>query len=692
MKKLQRYGFYVLWFSAAVSAAVMFYVWEVDANYLGIVESKSHMLGSPERGRIREVLVTVGQQVHADQLLVRLDSGDLEAEAIWIKEELTNLETMVAADRRRYMLEYEKLLYQRDASTMGANQRRADLESKRAELESLDTQIQPLLEAEKAGLGRSRELANLMVRRDALSRYVKEGAAGSLRTSRSPGKAAGSELSESESVVLSMLRRRLDRISDLNLRLKVIEATIQHRNVYAPCDGRVGTINYQKGDVVDKVLTIITLEEAQPSYVDVFLPEGTGVTPRLGDRVAVYSKSAIATKAFGAVESIEPGFSLAPERLWFRNIPFYTRKFRVKLEPNHGLMPSEGTRVELLHNGSQVLPSAHAQEKAASKKALTPPSASSPTSGLQTRTKERLSVIKAPDALREQTVIEPSGIVWLKDINRYVIVSDDTGRGHSKHAPLVLLMDSRGDLQSSTAMLGGVNRVNDLESIAPAPDGTLYLVSSQNLTKKGKRTQPRQQILKVKRSGESFRVISSADFYAALVASYHLDQLRGLGLGETNAEGKLLLNIEGAAFYRGDLLLGVKLPRPATGALILRLSQPERFMERGTLDPGQVTRFAQVNLRTPDGRPAAFSDLAVGDRDELFALSTVPGASDQEQVGGMHRLLPTGGGKYEAVALYAFPGLKPEGLCSLGNDRYTVVFDTDNKPPFYYLTLGVTRS
>lgn len=301
-------------------------------------------------------------------------------------------------------------------------------------------------------------------------------------------------------------------------------------------------------------------------------------------------------------------------------------------------------------------------------------------------------MIEVPDELRKQTVIEPSGIAWLQDIGRYVMVSDDTGRGKTKHAPALLLMDRQGKLETTTAYLSGIDQVNDLESIAPAPDGSLYLISSQNLTKKGKRPQSRQQMLKVRRSGSRFKVVRSADFYASLLASYNADNLRALGLEETDSEGRLLLNIEGSAFYKGDLLLGVKIPRPAAGALILRLSNPEGFMERGTLEPGQVTRFAQVDLRTPDGRPAAFSDLVVDERGDLLALSTVPGASDQEQVGGMYRLRPSGSDRIDAMALYAFPGLKPEGLCALGKDQYTVVFDTDNQLPLYYLTVGTTRS
>lgn len=690
MKSVRRYGFAAIWIVAAVCAAAMFYFWEINANYLGIVETRTHKLGSPEPARVSEILVAVGDEVSANQLLVRLDSSDLEAESAWIKEELANLDTMVAADKRRYALEYERLLYQRDASASGVSQRRADLEAKRGEIVALDRQIAPLLAAEKSGLGRPRELTDLLVRREALNRYVNQGVTGLSQSSRAGrSKSAANEPTESESVVLSMLRRRLDRINDLNMRLRVIEATIGSRNIVAPCNGRIVTVNYMAGEVVDRVVSIVTLEETHPSFVDVYIPEGVEVEPRMGDSVAVYSKRARSAKAHGVVVFVDPGYSPVPERLWFRNVVYYARKLRVKLETDHPLMPGEATQVEFLRNG-QIWPAARAQEKSVPIKP-TPPTQPT-TSSVQTRTKESLSVIEVPAKLHKLTAIEPSGITWLTDIGRYVMVSDDTGKKKSKHVAAVLLMDSRGKMEPDLAYLNGISQVNDLESIAPAPDGSLYFISSQNLTKKGKRPQSRQQILKIKRTGRNFDVVGTANLYSALTTSYNADQIRELGLGETDAEGQLLLNIEGAAFLDGDLLLGVKAPRPAAGALILRLKNPQRLMERQALEPGQLARFGQVDLRTPDGRPAAISDLLVDERGDLLAVSTVPGASDEEQVGGMHRIRKAGSERLEIQSLYAFPELKPEGLCGLGGGQYTVVFDTDNKLPLYYLNVGVSRS
>jgi multidrug resistance efflux pump len=690
MKSVGRFGFAAIWIGAALCAAAMFYFWNVNADYLGIVETRNHKLGSPAPGRIRELLVSLGDEVRANQLLARLDASDLETESAWIKEELANLETMVAADKRRYALEYEKLLLQRDASASGMNQRRADLEAKRAEIEALDTQIRPMVEAEKSGLGRPRELPDLLIRRDALTRYVKEGKTGLSRNNRTGhSQPTANELTEAESVVLSMLRRRLDRISDLNLRLKIIETSITNRNVVAPCDGRVVTINYLPGDAVDKFTTIIKIEESKAAFVDVYIPEGVKAEPSLGDRVAVYSKSSRVAKTHGSVTFIDPGYSVVPERLWFRKIPYYARKFRVRLEDGHNLVPGESTQVELLHNG-QVWPKARAQERPAPKKAAPAPRPKS--SAVQTRTRESLALIEAPEKLRKLTAIEPSGIAWLQDIGRYVIVSDDTGRGRSKHAPAVLLMDRQGKMEPAAAYLHGIDQVNDLESIAPAPDGSLYLISSQNLNKKGKRPLTRQQILKVNRSGRDFHVAGAADLYSALVSSYSAGQVRGLGLGETDKAGALLMNIEGSAFFEGDLLLGLKQPRPAAGAVILRLKNPDRLIKTQALEPGQLTRFGQVDLRTPDGRAAAISDMVADERGELLVLSTVPNVSDEEQVGGMFRLRRTKSNAFEVAALFTFPQLKPEGLCALGNDQYTVVFDTDDKLPFYYLNVGVARS
>jgi hypothetical protein len=595
---------------------------------------------------------------------------------------------LMVADRLRYALEYEKLRLQQDANASSIEERRARLEAKRAELKAIITEIDRLTSAEQAGLGRSRELSDFIVRRDEIDHFIRSEESSLLRSSNEDRPRQSSvERKDGDSVILSMLNGRIERINTLRLKLDIIQNRMELRKVVAPCDGRVVDIKYLPGDVVNKFNPILTIEEPIAAFIDVYIPENADMLPQLGQRVAVYPRRSGLTDTRGTIVFIDPGYSAIPQRLAFRNINYWARKFRAKLDNGHGLMPGEAAQVELL-NEKVAVDAAYAAE-------VSSPMPSSPHATavppLQTRTKDTLPTINFPTELQKQSVIEPSGIAWLADIERYVIVSDDTGLNGRNHEPWVFLMDRQGRMEPKPTLLSGIAQVNDLESIAPGKDGFLYLVSSQSISKKGKRPESRQQILKVKRSGRDFSVMASVDFLSVLTASYNNEQLRALGLGETNNDGQLVLNIEGSAWFEGDLLLGLKQPRPAQGAIIWRLKNPDRLFERKALDPNQLTIFGHADVRTPDGKSASISDLVVDEHNNLFALSTILKASNAEQVGGMYRLIKTDTDKLQTIPLFSFPQLKPEGICSLGDGHYTIVFDTDGAVPIPYLSVEVPR-
>jgi multidrug resistance efflux pump len=685
MKLFARHKFAILWLAAALTAGVVYLLWNVHANFLGIVETRTHKLGSQEDGRISQIKVALGDEVHANQILAALDETDLLTERNWLTSEIQRLESLMDADKARYALEYEKLRLQRDASASGVDVRRADLEAKRAELQALEAEIERLTNAEQAGLGRARDLSSLVMRRDTAARFIKEqdmatgdeGRRDRLRSS-SRGNA------EADSVILSMLNGRVERLNELKLKLANIERRMDRRHIISPCDGRVVNINYLQGDAVKAFATIVTVEEPGADFVDAYVPETSGTLPTLGQRVTIYPHRVGNVDAHGTVVFIDPGYSAIPERLAFRKLVYWARKFRVKLDTGHHLMPGEAAEVELL-NETAVLKEAHAAPPPQKDPAVRVPE-------VRVYDKGALSEVKVSNKLRKKSSVEPSGIAWLPDIERYVIASDDTSRRGHAHAPWLLLMDARGELEKKPVEILGIDKANDLESIATAPDGSLYMVSSQSVSKQEKRPASRQQLLKVKRAGRDLSVVGVADILAALSMSYKGDDLHGLGLGDIDGDGQLVLNIEGAAWKGRDLLLGLKQPRPADGALIWRLENPDGLLEHQRLEPGQLTLFGRADLRTPDGRPAAISDLVVDDRGDLYALSTISSPPSHGQMGGMHRLVVRESGTLQTIPLFAFPHLKPEGLCSLGNGRFTIVFDTDDELPIPYLNVEVPKS
>lgn len=354
MGRMLRVGFVVVWLLVAAVTATVWGFEQVHPEFLGIVETRTHKLGPADPGRVREVRVALGDPVTDGQVLAVMDAADLEAERDGLRRELAGIEALAEADRVRYGLEYAKLRLQGDASAAGIGARRAELESKRGELAALDAEIERLRQAERAGLGRSRDLADLQIRRNAVAAFVREAAssAGARATKGQAG--VPGVASDAENVVRSMLSDRVERTAELKRQIGVLDERIASRRIVSPCDGHVVKVDIRPGDVVRRFTTVLTVEEPQAAFVDVYIPENSDTEPRLGQRVRIRPQRAGAGTPAGTVSFIDPGYSQIPERLAFRNLLYWARKFRVRLDDGHRMMPGESAKVEMLPEVAEV--------------------------------------------------------------------------------------------------------------------------------------------------------------------------------------------------------------------------------------------------------------------------------------------------------------------------------------------------
>ena len=290
--------------------------------------------------------------------------------------------------------------------------------------------------------------------------------------------------------------------------------------------------------------------------------------------------------------------------------------------------------------------------------------------------------MEVPRGLKQRTRFEPSGCAWLGDIGRALVVSDDTGvRGdESDHAPWVFLLDRDGKVHGQPLVVQGVERLNDLEAVASDGGSTLYLVSSQSQSKKGRRPRERRLVIRVERKGETLVAVAQRELLDAIVSSYDQEQLAALGLRAHDVDWARELDIEAAAFVGGALLLGLKSPQSADGAILWRLDGLDEFFAGKRLRRGQLRRVATVDL----GAGAGFSGLAKLSRDTFLALSTVAHPSETlPQRGRVYFLRLGRGGEVQAKLLYEYEGLKPEGVCPMPDNKALIVFDQGARAPLF---------
>jgi len=667
----------ILWIVALAVIIYLFRNWHIDKQFIGIVERKSHQIGAQESGKVQTMLITVGEQVKKDQVLAMLDISDLTTHLGQLKKELASLQEMAGAQRDLYSITAQRVLLQLDNEASELMDRLSMIEAKSTELAGLNAEIERLKNAEKAGLGYSRDLSTLILQRDALASYLREQSKDlefqkeKLAKTRQSRKML--ETTDVDSISKSLLLEQMDYTESLHREVAATEHRISLRTILAPCDGYITETFAHPGDIVDAFVPVLILEELKPRFLDVYIPESSKLEPESGMHVKIFSSRNKEFNTDGMITFVHPGFAQASERVSFRGQVFWARKLRVELPHDHQLIPGEVVNVRLIKKENHItqfsLFSASANENRDAK----------------SNTQPVLKNMTVPNELWKHTRFEPSGIAWQSDIGKYLIVSDDTGiqNTRSDHSAIAFLMDETGSVEKTPVQLAGIKEVNDLEAIASAGENTFYLISSQNISKKGNRPKSRELIIRVNRRDGKYIVDGQIRLLSLLLKSCTRTELINLGLEKNDTDGKPVLNIEGAAFQDGALYLGLKEPISKDGAIIWRLDNVDDLFQNQRLLPRQLSVYGQVRLSDDHKKLTGISDLMFDQNGSLWALSTIPGAEGDDQIGGLHRINRFADGRLEAICLCSFPGSKPEGLCQQGDKKFIIIFDNDNAIPAF---------
>ncbi|MCI0516143.1 HlyD family secretion protein, partial [candidate division KSB1 bacterium] len=463
----------ILWLGALVVIIYLYQNWHIDKKFIGIVERKSHSIGAQEAGRVQNLLIAVGEPVKKDQILAVLDISDLKQNLNQLQRELANLQSSETAQKNRSSIFVQRMALELENEASRLVDRLSLIESKSTEWAGLNAEIERLKNAETAGLGHSRDLADLILQRDALASYLREQRKDLDFQSKKLEKTRASrklfEEANLDSMTRSLVLEQMEYAESLQRQVDETEHRIRLRTIVAPCDGYVTEIIAHVGDVVDAFIPVLTIEETQSVYVTVYIPEKSTLQPETGMKVELFSSRSRDFNTTGVITFVHPGFTQAGERLTFRGQLFWARKARVELPLKHQLIPGEVVYAHIIkeamqdsHFTSSVVASENSIKKSAAANTAHPP----------------VNNITIPVELSQQTRFEPSAITWLPEMGKYLIASDDTGipEAANDHAPYLFLMDDMGKVESAPVRLHGINSINDLEAMTRSGNGTFYLV------------------------------------------------------------------------------------------------------------------------------------------------------------------------------------------------------------------------
>lgn len=690
---------WLVWLGAAGSAMWLWYDLYVGAAR-GYVEGISYGVQSPQTARIASLEVLPGQRVQAGQIIAKLDDRELVEELAVLAAERRRMEAELktsAVETSLRVGDSSRALEESiDSAELARRQARADRSVHAAELAELDTQVKEARDlVDKRMLDRS-ALVELKIQLAALRKQLEvdddiihqlDGLAVAARGRRVelPGVDATDVARKALITALEAIR---EEEAALTRRKELLE-------LRAPGPGEITALFLRPGELAVEGAVVATIAgPAQTSregraIVVVCATEAEAARIEVGEAARLAPPEGGGMVLAAHVQRLAPEVGQLPTRCWRDpRIPQWGRAIYLATDDPVTLLPGQSFAVEFTGERS-----AHASEAVAeagepaaqAEVSSTPIAPSTNVGGARSRPSGLPAAIVVPPELAARTRFEPSALTWWPGRERYVVASDDTGLADvSEHVPWLFLMDASGRVDPEPLVIEGLEKMSDVESLALAPDGGLYVLASQSRSRKGKRSKARQLFAHVALTAAGARATASVEL-ATLLDGLDAAALAELGLSDTGR-----LDIEGmTATAAGGLLLGLKGPLGSDGAaMVWHLAAPDRLLATGEPSAGGLVAWGRIPLTvTADGKPvpAGIAELLELPDGSLLVAATAAGEAEPKVQDGAlfhvrsHESVASGASVAagaEPVLVRTFPGLKPEGLSrSAEGDSIALVFD-----------------
>lgn len=476
---------------------------------------------------------------------------------------------------------------------------------------------------------------------------------------------------EAEMVVAMQKRKQLLAATPLDdAGLRVVDAELEQlaerrdgMRLKSPTDGVIESIDVRPGDAIAPSTPVATVVAADTRRVIACIPENRIAEVEVG-RVADVTTVVGEHGMRGVVESMTPAVAALQQRCQppFARIPVLGRMAVIVLDEAIDLLPGQSELIAFRDE----------------RRALPATGAPAPVSAVP-------ELIDVPSAIVATSRFEASGLVWVASLDRYVVVSDETGVDGA-HPPWLFTMSRRGVVDPEPLVVEDAKQLDDIESVTAADHDALYLLASQSISERGNRPKAREELMHVVPERGSYRV----DHHVALAQL--LDDappatLAALGLTDTKQ-----LDIEGMAWRDGALYLGLKAPVDERGrAVIWRVGAPDKLLA-GDLAGANLARWGSVALPLEvDGHPApgGIADLLFLSDTSMLVGATPSGISGKHHDGAVYTVTRAGDA-LTASLVRSFHDLRPEGLARVPDStQIAVVFDRGRDAPMWIrLDLG----
>lgn len=432
--------------------------------------------------------------------------------------------------------------------------------------------------------------------------------------------------------------------------------------VFAEIDGIVGSVNFKRGERAPAFSPIITILPDSPTFVQGYIYESQQSSVRPGSKVMIHSLTNTAASVKGKVVSVGSRFVEIPVRLAPTNqnqsSGVWGREVVVEIPRNSTIILGEKVQISpirvllnpfLAYADDQELPRSDAE----------------------------IRNIQLPAGLAQKTKFEASGAVYLSDLNKYLVVSDDTDK---KNTPWVFLLSAEGEVEPDPLLIPEIDEVNDLES-ASADGEYLYVMGSLSSGRKGELDPASNLLIRFKHDGRQLRDTQKIPFgqiLRQLIAKSNHPILQDLA-----RYGMEKLEVESLSVREGSLFFALKSPiaHGTQSALILKIADVESLFTKTGRD-SILEVWKSLHLDTQGMKFQRITDITFVDSD-LYLTTSCKGS----KCGAFWKI---GENEQAPKMLQSFNEDSPEGLAfDATNDSFLITFDLGGEGSRFTILRGL---
>ncbi|HLV33069.1 MAG TPA: biotin/lipoyl-binding protein [Chitinispirillaceae bacterium] len=625
-------------------------------NFFGIADTKEKVISSEFGVEIKNVHMTPGQYVNAGDTLVELRSPEIDLKISEYKHLIDELKIRSKVETNLSKSEMRTLKTEHESRIIEIRSELQQLQSQyeinrqlMSQLRSINRDaIENVSDGNNPTEIRMKSLQKELVRLEELNSIMDD------------------NLSSRISYGADPIKEQLKQYEDI---LRLYSEQKEKLVITAKNDGVVGAVFYRQGEMVSAFDSIATLHSKSPSFVQGYIHERLHSSIGLGQKVIVKSMTNKKDMVQGEVIGIGTRIVEYPVRL--RKVPevqMWGREVSVRIPPNSGFLLGEKVVISFektREEGSSALKDlfnsflSRAESVQDSETVI-------PSSNL-------INIVYVDEEM-SSVGIEASGAIYLDDIQKYCIVSDE-------HTDLFLM--NRDGVIEKTVKIDGLDKMDDMEAITMDDSGYIYIASSQNPKKNGKLPDSRRLLVRLKRNGEEFVLDGKILLINILQDAMKSDSGVSWASLVKIDKDKRLPDVEGIAYKDDCLYIGFKDPLIGNKSAILKIDDIENVFESQNLKAENVHLWRLLSLKDKKNSVIyRISDLCFIN-DDLYILSR--GKDESEHMGSLWVLFQNT--KIPGM-IYEIHDSKPEGLTYDKNgNRILITFDNGEKKASQFTTI-----